>query len=100
DLGGRLLALGWMELLWRMRRPTVRNSRLLLLGVRRHLHGTGVAPVAALLLLEEGLRLARRYGLKTAELGWIVETNRPMLALVERAVAARRKVYRVFEKSL
>src|SRR5690606_41261 len=100
DLNGRLLPLGWLKLLWRMRRPTVRNSRLLLLGVRRHLHRTGLAPMAGLLVLEEHLRTAKRHGIGTAELGWVVESNQPVMSFLQRVTPIQRKVYRVYQKSL
>lgn len=100
DLDGKLFPLGWLKLLWRMKRPAVHNSRLVLLGVRRAWHNSALAPIAALMLIDSGLAHARRFGLTRAEVGWILETNKPMLAIVGKFPGMKRKIYRIFEKSL
>lgn len=100
DLNGSLFPLGWMKLLWRMRRPSVKNSRLLLLGVREQWHRSALGPLAALTLIEAVFALMRHRGMSRAELGWILETNTQMLSIASRFPGMRRKTYRIFEKSL
>jgi len=97
DLKGNLLPFGWLKLVYRMRAPTVAGARLMLLGVERQWQRNSVGPTAVLLLIDNMLRLARTHGIKQAEVGWILETNRAILAIAERLPLAGRKMYRLYE---
>ena len=63
---------------------------------------TRVAVIAglAMLAIEELHRAGRRFGLKTVELGWILETNTPMRRIIERIGGVKVKTYRIFERAL
>ena len=43
---------------------------------------------------------ARRKGYRWGELSWILESNRPMLAVLERFGAERYKTYRIYDLEL
>lgn len=100
DLNGHLLPFGWIKLLHRMRRPTVRNSRMLMLGVRQAWQQRSAGPMAALLLIDASFAAANQAGITTAELGWVLETNKAILAVINKFAITARKTYRVYEKAI
>ena len=100
DLNGHLLPFGWVKLLHRMRRPTVRNSRMLMLGVRQAWQQRSAGPMAALLLIDASFAAANRTGITTAELGWVLETNKAILAVIDKFAITARKTYRIYEKAI
>lgn len=100
DLKGHLLPFGWVKLLHRMRRPTVNHSRLLMLGVRRSFQGQSAGPIAALLLLDDSLRVARNHDIKTCEVGWVLETNKAILSVLGKFNVGGRKTFRIYERLL
>lgn len=97
DLDGGVLPFGWLKLIYRMRRPTVTGGRLMLLGVKRQWQKNSVGPMAALLLIDNMLRLASDNGIETAEVGWILQTNRAILAIAQRLPLQGRRTYRLYE---
>lgn len=91
---GRLLPFGWLRVL-RARRK-IDSVRVLILGVldgRRH---RGVDAALYARTMEE----ARRKGYRWGEMSWILESNRPMLAVLERFGAERYKTYRIYDLDL
>lgn len=91
---GRLLPFGWLRLLRARRR--IDSVRVLILGVldgRRH---RGVDAALYARTIEE----ARRKGYRWGEMSWILESNRPMLAVLERFGAQRYKTYRIYDLDL
>lgn len=100
DLNGRLLPFGWLKLLHRMRTPTVKHSRLLMLGVRRAFQGQTAGPLAALLLLDDSLRVARLHGIETCEVGWVLENNKAILSVLGKFNIGGRKTFRLYERLL
>jgi hypothetical protein len=100
DLNGKLLPLGWAKLLYRMRRPAVQNSRMLMLGVRQAWQGRSAGTMAALLLIDSSFQAASGAGIRTAELGWVLETNQAILSVIEKFATTGRKTYRIYEKAI
>jgi GNAT superfamily N-acetyltransferase len=100
DFGGRLLPFNWAKLLYRVRKPTVRNSRMLMLGIRKDRQGRSIGPIAAMLLIDAALGAAKKHGIRTAELGWVLETNAAILSVINKFSITGRKTYRVYEKSI
>jgi hypothetical protein len=101
DLGGRLFPLGWAKLLWRLRSPRTGVMRVPLMGVKKRLHGTKLASQLAFMMMSDIRRFGvGKYGGDTAEIGWILEDNKPMLSIAEALGGVRTRVYRIYEKAL
>ena len=100
DLDGRLLPLGWLKLLWRLKRKTLKTARVPLMGIRRKHHGTFLGATLLPLMFDrlKGPFLAR--GLKSVELSWILEDNMAMRRVLEGIGARVYKTYRIYEKPL
>jgi hypothetical protein len=100
DLNGRLLPFGWLKLLWRLKRKTLRTARVPLMGIRRKHHGTLLGATLLPLMFErlKGPFLAR--GLRSVELSWILEDNVLMRRVLKRIGARVYKTYRIYEKPL
>jgi hypothetical protein len=101
DLDGRLFPFGWAKLLWRLKRMKTTGGRVPLMGVVKKLHATRLASQLAFMMVER-IRLAGtgRYGVRRAEIGWILEDNGPMISIAEAIHARRNRIYRIYEKAL
>jgi hypothetical protein len=100
DLNGRLLPLGWLKVLWRLkiRHPT--TGRVALMGVRKRLQHTPLGPALAYKVIRAVEEPAVRRGIRTVELSWILEDNTAMRRILETLDARITKRYRVYEKLL
>ncbi|WP_231712381.1 dATP pyrophosphohydrolase [Vineibacter terrae] len=101
DLGGRLLPFGWAKLAWRLLVDKPRSARVPLMGVRKKfrnhpLLGAGLAMMAIDALRENG----KRIGMKTAELGWILEDNKATNNIIRSSGGKVYKTHRIYEKAL
>ncbi|MGZ8667645.1 MAG: N-acetyltransferase family protein, partial [Solirubrobacterales bacterium] len=94
-LNGRLLPLGWARFL--LGRRQIDQCRVFALGVTHDYRHTGVAASLYLKHIEEA---ARPGGIVGGEMGWILETNRPMNRAMEGMGGKVVKKYRLFEKRL
>lgn len=99
-LGGRLWPLGWARLLWRLQVRRVRAARVILMGVSPAWQKDfrNAAMVAALLVALH--RALRRKRFKLLELSWVLEDNKPVIALAQLFGAVVEKRYRLYEKRL
>ena len=101
DLNGELFPLGWMKLLWRLRKPVTHRARVPLMGVAKKLHHTRLASQLAFMLIEFTRReVVAKFGVKIGEFGWILEDNQGMLSIAELPGARINHRYRIFEKAL
>lgn len=100
DFNGKLLPFNWARLLRRVRKPTVRNSRMLMLGVRKAWQGRSAGPIAGMLLIDAALRAANANGITSAEIGWVLETNRAILSVIGKFTVTGKKTYRIYGKPL
>ena len=101
DLDGRLFPFGWAKLLWRLRKARFDGSRVPLMGVVKRLHGTRLASQLAFMLIDSIRRNGTsHYGMRRAEIGWILEDNSPMVSIAEAIDARVNRVYRIYEKAL
>ena len=100
DLDGQLLPFGWARLGWRVKRRAYTSGRLLLMGVSRQYRETGLGAGLALLAIEKMREGVIRLGIRTAELGWVLEDNRPLLRMLDLLNVRRYKTHRVYQKSL
>jgi hypothetical protein len=99
DLEGRLLPLGWLKLLWRIRRGTIRSLRIMLAGVRRSFRDTVVSGALVSLMLQEIHQGCGATGIERIEFSWILEDNKASIA-ISRSGATLAKIYRIYEKRL
>jgi hypothetical protein len=94
-LNGRLLPLGWLRFL--LGKSKIDRLRVLALGVKHAYHHTGVA--AGLYL--KHLETAQKPGaIEGGEMGWILETNKPMNRAMEGMGGKVVKRYRIFERAI
>ena len=91
---GRLFPFGILRLLWGL--PRVREGRLMALGVHAEWRMKGIAP----LLVEEMSVETRRLGYTECEVGWTLEDNDLVNALIHDVQGRRAGVYRIYEKAI
>jgi len=101
DLDGELYPLGFVKLLWRLRKPKVRRIRVPLMGVSKKLHGTRLGGQIAYTLIEYIRRACvENYGVRQGEFGWVLEDNQGMMSIAALPGAVINHRYRVYEKAL
>lgn len=100
DLDGKLLPFGWAKLAWRAKRRKYTTGRLLLMGVGRKYRDSAMGAGLALMAIEKMREGAHKIGIRSAELGWVLDDNKPMLRMLELLGARLYKTHRVYEKSL
>jgi len=93
-LNGRLLPLGWIKLLYRRRK--IDAVRVFALGVKPAYQHTGVAARFYQLHFDAAERTPQKGG----EMGWILETNRPMNRAMQGMGGEVVRRYRVYERTL
>jgi len=91
---GRLLPFGWLRIL-RQRRK-IDAVRVLILGVRSDWRRRGVDAALYAHTMAEARRKRYRWG----EMSWILESNRPMIEVLESFGAERYKTYRIYDLEL
>ncbi|HEX3421930.1 MAG TPA: N-acetyltransferase [Sphingomicrobium sp.] len=101
DLNGELFPFNFVKLLWRLRNPRVRRSRVPLMGVAKKLHQSRMASMLAFMLIEYTRRdCVGKFGINIGEFGWILEDNKGMLSIAELPGAKINHRYRIYEKQL
>jgi hypothetical protein len=101
DLGGELFPFGWARLLWRLRRKRYAGGRVPLMGVKKTLHASRLASQLAFMMIEYIRRAGTtHYGIRRAEVGWILEDNQPMISIADAIESKCNRIYRVYEKTL
>jgi len=99
--GGSLFPFNWAKLLWWLRAPKVRTTRVPLMGVVKRLQATRLASQLAFMLVEFTRRDATTvYGATRGEFGWVLDDNGPMRSVGEAINGRINKVYRIYLKAL
>jgi GNAT superfamily N-acetyltransferase len=93
-IDGRLLPFGWAKAL--RARKEIDRVRVFALGVKPEYQHTGVAARFYQMHFESAERTPQTYG----EMGWILETNRPMNRAMEGMGGKVVRRYRLFERPL
>lgn len=101
EFNGSLNPLNLVKLLWRLKIAGPESTRVPLMGVKKKfrnhpLMGAGLAMMAIDTLRANGKRL----GKKTAELGWILEDNKPTNNIIRSVGGVHYKTHRIYEKAL
>ena len=94
-LNGKLLPFGWLKFL--LGKGKVDQLRVFALGVKHEYRHTGVAAGLYLRHLEEA---AKPGAIGGGEMGWILETNKPMNRAMEGMGGKVVKKYRLYERAL
>lgn len=94
-MNGRLLPFGWLRFL--TGKAKIDQLRVFALGVKHDYRHTGVAAGLYLRHLEEA---AKPGAISGGEMGWILETNKPMNRAMEGMGGKVVKRYRLYERSL
>ncbi|MXO56128.1 N-acetyltransferase [Altererythrobacter gangjinensis] len=100
-IGGKLLPFGWFKILRWLRKPRSRQLRVPLMGVLKEYHSTRMASQLAFLMIDEIGRTAfEEFGVKTGEIGWVLEDNKGMISIAETLDGEISREYLIYEKSL
>ncbi len=100
DLDGRLLPLGWLKLLWRLKRHKLKTARVTLMGVRKNVQNSLVGMALAYAVID-AVRLALiDRGVNEVEMSWILEENTSMRNIIESLGGEAYKRYRIYQKDL
>ncbi len=100
DLDGRLGPLQLAKLLWRIKARTPKSAKLPLLGLRKSIQKKRrYAGLATAMCVHISHQL-NNLGIKWVELGWTLEDNHAVNAVIKRMGATPMKRHRIFEKAL
>lgn len=100
DLNGRLLPLGWLKLLWRLKRTAATTARVPLMGVKRAHQRGPLGAAISFGMIDQVRHALHADGIREVELSWILETNQGMNSLVEAMGGRLYKRYRMFQQLL
>ncbi|WP_340118181.1 dATP pyrophosphohydrolase [Pelagibius sp. 7325] len=100
DLNGRLLPLGWLKLLWRLKVKTTKSARMPLMGVRKAYHSSRLGAALAIGVIDSVRRAQVAVGTEGGELSWILEDNLRMRRMIEQMGGIAYKTYRVYQRGL
>jgi GNAT superfamily N-acetyltransferase len=93
-MNGRILPFGWAKALWYRRK--IDRCRVFALGVKREWQHTGVAAK----FYERHFAAAERTPITWGEMGWILETNKPMNRAMEGMGGTVVRRLRLYEREL
>ncbi|MGB5716050.1 MAG: N-acetyltransferase, partial [Gammaproteobacteria bacterium] len=100
DLDGRLLPLGWLKLLWRVKQHKLKTARVTLMGVRQEYQKSALGIALAYTMIEAIRLPVTSQGINEVEMSWILEDNRNMRHILESLGADPYKRYRIYQKEL
>ncbi len=101
DMNGTLLPFGWAKLLWWLKFPRSDIMRVPLMGVKKELQNSRLASQMAFMMIEYIRRDAStRFHTHTAEIGWILDDNKGMMAIADAINSKVNREYRIYEKPL
>ena len=101
NMNGSILPFGWIKLLWWLKFPKSDIMRVPLMGVKKELQNSRLASQMAFMMIEYIRRDASsRFHTQTAEIGWILEDNKGMVAIADAINSKVNREYRIYEKSL
>jgi len=101
NYNGSLWPFNWAKLLWWLRKPKFRTTRVPLMGVVRDIQGSRLASQLAFMMIEYIRRDAvKRFGTTRGEIGWILDDNQGMNSIGEILDGKVNKSYQIYDKSL
>ena len=100
-IDGKLFPFGWFHLLRWLRKPWKSGMRVPLMGVLRELHNSRIASQLAFMMISQIREDAvAAYGSERAEIGWILDDNKGMVAIADAIESSVNREYRIYEKPL
>ena len=100
DINGRLLPLGWLKLLWRLKRHKLRSGRVTLMGVRQEYQNSTLGMALAYTVIDAVRHPLIKNGIKEVEMSWILEDNTNMRHIIESIGGEAYKRYRIYQKDI
>jgi hypothetical protein len=100
DCNGKLLPFGWLKILWRLKVKFPETVRVMLMGVLSKYQNSPLGAALAYEVIGDVQKAAIKYGIKKAELSWILEDNMAMRNIIRDGGAREYKIYRIFSKDL
>ncbi|MGB5179811.1 MAG: N-acetyltransferase [Gammaproteobacteria bacterium] len=100
DLDGRLLPLGWLKLLWRLKRHKLKTARVTLMGVRQEYQNSTLGITLAYTVMDAIRLPVTSQGVNEVEMSWILEDNSNMRHILESLGGDPYKRYRIYQKEL
>ena len=100
DMNGKLLPLGWLKLIRYVKQRRFTTGRVPLMGVRKAFQHQPLGLAVAFMLIDESRKIVLEYGIKEVEMSWILETNKPMIRILESIGSVLYKRYRVYRKNI
>lgn len=100
DLNGRLLPLGWLHAMRRIRKHQIQSARVPLMGVQRRYQNTPLGAALAYRLIGSLQEPTIKKGIPGVELSWILEDNKGMDTILRSIGCWDYKRYRIYGKQL
>ncbi len=98
---GSLYPFNWAKLLLWLRNPQCNGFRVPLMGVKKQWQNSRLASQVAFMMIEYIRRVAvNDYGVKRAEIGWVLEDNQGMTAIADAINSKVNREYRIYSKPL
>lgn len=98
---GKPSPLGWLRLLWWLRKPMHCGMRVPLMGVIAKYRSSRLASQLAFMMIEYIRRDATRtFASRRGEIGWILEDNQGMVAIAEAIESKVNRQYNIYERTL
>ncbi len=100
DLNGRLLPLGWLKLLWRLKVRHPKTARVALMGVRKEYQHRLIGAALAFKVIDAVRHELAKKGAMDVEMSWILEDNLEMRKILEAIGSRISKRYMIYKKSI
>ncbi len=99
-LNGNLFPWGWFQLIKKLKFDEISTGRIPLMGVRKKFQNTTLGAALACMMIDAPREIGFASGLREIEVSWILEDNKSMRGMIEKAGIPEYKRYRIFGKTL
>ncbi len=101
EVRGKLFPFGWFHLLRALRKPTGLDMRVPLMGVLKEFQSSRLASQLAFMMISKIRDNATgTHGSQRAEIGWILDDNKGMVAIADAIESSINREYVIYEKQL
>lgn len=100
DFDGKLLPFNWAKFAYRLKVKGIDQSRMPLMGVRKHLQKKPVGAAFAYKIIDMVNSSNIDRGVTHSELSWILEGNESMLTMLLEMGSRIYKTYRIYERAI
>ncbi len=99
-LDGSLFPFGWIRLIKQLKYGEIHTGRIPLMGVRKQFQNTPLGATLAFMMLDAPRQIGLSRGFREIEVSWILEDNKSMRGMIEKAGIQEYKRYRIYGKTL